>query len=124
MEIERKELNDTKNKKVLRKRKGSSDSDNKIKKRRPFTPIKIDNAYLAETDSSDSFINSLESEIKALKQKRMHVESYEETELFTAELVPLILESAPLPEDLLNWSIVQEPVESDLVDFQIGDLLS
>jgi hypothetical protein len=43
---------------------------NERSKRRPFTPIKIDNEYLAQSDSSNSFINSIESEIEALRAQR------------------------------------------------------
>jgi hypothetical protein len=41
--------------------------------KRKFTPIKIDNEYLAESDSSTNFISSIESEIEALRAKRMAV---------------------------------------------------
>lgn len=41
--------------------------------RRPFAPIKIANEYLAEADSSTNFITSIESEIEALRAKRLIV---------------------------------------------------
>jgi mRNA-degrading endonuclease toxin of MazEF toxin-antitoxin module len=98
-------------------------------RRKPFTPIRIDNEFLAEPSDSDSFLSEIENDLQALRQKREQLKDDSDSD-GEFELPPEFLKAAAPPifdDELADGDpieAVETPTQSNLLDIEISTLFS